>query len=153
MTTPNLKNALYDFFRSAATKMNTVLNCCCEPYGLTGMQARVLMELSIHQPQAVGELGRMLSMSSGNISAMCKQLEKKGLLRRARRAGDERIVEVMLTESGEDIIRPVDAHFEEAFARMLSSMSEAELSQIVCGFQKMSKLFTEFEISHPKQEV
>jgi len=64
--------------------------------------------------QAVGELGKKLSLQSNTLTPMLKRLEILGYVRRNRDSVDERHVRICLTESGRklqlkaaDIVREV----------------------------------------------
>ena len=51
-------------------------------------------------PRTVKEIGQALYLDSGTLSPLLKRLEKKGLITRQRDAGDERQVNIALTEAG-----------------------------------------------------
>jgi DNA-binding MarR family transcriptional regulator len=73
--------------------------------GLTYPQYLVLLALWQGGPQPVKELGAALHLDSGTLSPLLKRLEAAGLVRRERRAGDERSVLVSLTDAGRDLER------------------------------------------------
>ena len=80
-----------------------------EQYGLTHMQMRILMELwSAEDSPTIGQLGRTLGMTSGNMSSMCKRLEQEGFLLRVRDLQDERMVKIALSEKGRDTVRAIE---------------------------------------------
>ncbi|WP_374728242.1 MarR family winged helix-turn-helix transcriptional regulator [Catenuloplanes atrovinosus] len=70
--------------------------------GLTYPQYLVLLVLweRPDEPVTVKELGTALRLDSGTLSPMLKRVEAAGLIRRQRRAADERVVEVRLTDAG-----------------------------------------------------
>lgn len=79
-----------------------------EPLGLTHPQYLVMLSLWDHERRpdedraapSVKTIAERLQMDSATLSPMLKRLETQGLLDRARRKGDERTVEVHLTEQG-----------------------------------------------------
>ncbi|HEY1016888.1 MAG TPA: MarR family transcriptional regulator [Herpetosiphonaceae bacterium] len=71
-----------------------------EPLGLTYPQYIALLVLWEHGPRTIKELGAELQLDSGTLSPLLKRLEQAGIIRRERRASDEREVEISLTEQG-----------------------------------------------------
>ncbi|MEV4420770.1 MarR family transcriptional regulator [Patulibacter sp. NPDC049589] len=81
---------------------------------VTGMYRRLLGPLELTYPQylamlvlwdrgtlPVGALGEALDLDYGTLSPLLKRLEARGVVRRERRADDERSVLVALTDEGE----------------------------------------------------
>ena len=70
------------------------------PWGLTYPQYLVLATLWIEGEQTVSSLGNHLQLDSGTLSPLLRRMEQGGLVHRERRAGDERVVTVVLGERG-----------------------------------------------------
>jgi DNA-binding MarR family transcriptional regulator len=68
--------------------------------GITYPQYLVLLVLWAQGPVPVKELGIALQLDYGTLTPLLKRLETHGLLRRERRAEDERSVLITLTEQG-----------------------------------------------------
>ncbi len=68
--------------------------------GLTYPQYLVMLVLWEHDASAVKELCAVLHLDYGTLSPLLKRLESTGLVRRERRADDERSVQITLTEAG-----------------------------------------------------
>lgn len=68
--------------------------------GLTYPQYLAMLALWEGAPMSVGRLGERLHLDSGTLSPLLKRLEAAGLVTRTRSAGDERSVEVGLTDAG-----------------------------------------------------
>ena len=68
--------------------------------GLTYPQYLAMLALWEQAPMSVGRLGDRLRLDSGTLSPLLKRLEAAGLVTRTRSAGDERSVEVGLTDAG-----------------------------------------------------
>jgi MarR family transcriptional regulator, organic hydroperoxide resistance regulator len=71
-----------------------------EALGLTYAQYLVLLVLWERDAQTVSEIGERLFLDWGTLTPLLKRLQRSGLVRRARRASDERIVENRLTAAG-----------------------------------------------------
>ncbi|MEO1820911.1 MULTISPECIES: MarR family transcriptional regulator [Pseudomonadaceae] len=80
-----------------------------EPLGLTYPQYLVMLVLWEWQREppehpGVKALGERLQLDSGTLTPLLKRLESQGLIRRERvRGGDERQLQVSLTEAGSDL--------------------------------------------------
>lgn len=71
-----------------------------DPLGLTYPQYLVLVALGEQGTTTVKDLVAILQLDYGTVTPLIKRLEANGLLTRQRRTGDERVVEVALTEEG-----------------------------------------------------
>ena len=81
------KNTTWDILRSISDNMDKLFRPVGERYGLTMMQVRILLEVG-GRTRTVGSLGKSISVAGGNISAMCKKLEKEAELK--ERLGGQR---------------------------------------------------------------
>ncbi|MDQ0369692.1 DNA-binding MarR family transcriptional regulator [Catenuloplanes indicus] len=93
--------ALYSASRAVTDLYRPLL----DRVGLTYPQYLVLLVLWERPDDAVTvkELGEALRLDSGTLSPMLKRVETAGLIHRARRASDERVVEIRLTDAGREL--------------------------------------------------
>lgn len=70
---------------------------------ITYPQYIVLMVLWEEEPLTVNSIGEKLHLDSGTLSPLLKKMEAKNLISRKRKAEDERVVEISLTEKGHGI--------------------------------------------------
>jgi MarR family transcriptional regulator, 2-MHQ and catechol-resistance regulon repressor len=93
---------------------------------LTTSQFGVLEALyhlgSMHQR----DLGERILKSSGNMTLVIDNLEKRGLVRRERSVEDRRFIQVHLTDEGERLIRRVFPGHAEAITRELAVLTPEE---------------------------
>lgn len=114
---------------------------------VTGLYRPLLDEIGITYPQflvllvlweapaegvTVKELGAALHLDYGTMTPLLKRLEANGLLRRERRADDERTVQISLTDKGAALRERSDGIFAtcgdamalepEEFARTLATL-------------------------------
>ena len=80
--------------------MTAVYRPLLEDLGLTYPQYLVMLLLWEAEPRGIKDMGRILELDSGTLSPLLRRLEDAGLVRRGRRAADEREVEVTLTPAG-----------------------------------------------------
>ena len=93
---------------------------------LTPSQFGVLEALyhlgSMHQR----DLGERILKSSGNMTLVIDNLEKRGLVRRERSVEDRRFIQVHLTPEGERLIRRVFPGHADAITRELAVLTQEE---------------------------
>lgn len=68
--------------------------------GLSMVQAYILLRLSEGDIANISSLCKDIGINQGNVSSMCKLMEKTGLILRRRSQEDERIVTLSITEHG-----------------------------------------------------
>lgn len=71
--------------------------------GLTYPQYLVMLVLWEHKEQTVNQIGEKLRLDSGTLTPLLKRLEQKGIVSRSRSTRDERVVNITLTEVGEEL--------------------------------------------------
>lgn len=88
----------------AADAVSARVNGHLDGHGITTSQFGVLEALYHLGPMQVGRLGTKILRSSGNMTLVVDNLEKRGLVRRQRRDDDRRCIDVHLTDSGRDLL-------------------------------------------------
>lgn len=71
-----------------------------EPLGLSHPQYLVMLALWGSEPQSLRALAAQLRQEPATLSPLVKRLEAAGYVTRARRAGDERTLDIALTREG-----------------------------------------------------
>ena len=102
--------------------------------GLTLSQFAVLEALYHLGPLYQKEIGQKLLRSSGNITMVIDNLEKRGYVRRERKKEDRRFMMVRLTDEGFELISKVFPPHAAAIAREMSVLSarEQETLALLC---------------------
>lgn len=98
-----LENQLCFALVTAARNVVAIYRPFLDPLGLTHPQYLVLLALWEQSPRTLGELADELAMEPATLSPLVKRLEAQGRVSRARRAGDERVLEIGLTEAGQEL--------------------------------------------------
>ena len=98
--------------------------------GLTETQYGVLESLLETGPLSQGELGRRLLKSSGNITVVVDNLEKRALVVRERNPQDRRSVTVSLTEDGRRLIKTVFPRHLEAVVGEMGALTPEEQEEL-----------------------
>ena len=94
--------------------------------GLTISQFGVLEALYHLGALSQKDLGRKILRSSGNITLVVDNLEKRGLVKRERARIDRRFFIIHLTDNGKKLIRRIFPPHAAVIAEELSVLSDAE---------------------------
>ncbi len=94
--------------------------------GLTISQFGVLEALHHLGPLSQKDIGQKILRSSGNITMVIDNLEKRGLVRRKRDRQDRRFFIVHLTKEGNKLIRKIFPPHAAVISNELSVLTAAE---------------------------
>ena len=94
--------------------------------GLTESQLGVLEALLHVGPLHQCDLAERILKSSGNLTMVIGNLERRRLVRRARSATDRRFIEIRLTPEGARLIGRVFPAHAERLAELMGVLTEAE---------------------------
>ena len=135
--------------RQLSNRANAVFSVVTDRYGLTPMQARIL--LLVHQTGCVkvGEVAKDISLSSGNASNICKKMEQQGFLQRTRGEEDERVVLLSLTSKGKDTVSTLEADIETMIDRLFDGYPQERLCRILDGLQELCNIFETMKCQTP----
>lgn len=100
-----------------------------EGAGLTLSQTRLLEPLSESGALSVGGLATRAGVSSPTATRMLKALERDGMVVRSRAVGNERVVEVSLTERGRRSLREQSARLRERQRRVYDALDPEDRSR------------------------
>lgn len=108
-----------------------------ERHGLSEGEFAVLEALYHKGPMLLVEVQRKILVSSGGITYLVDRLAEKGLAERRPCATDRRASYAALTKEGERLIRTIFPAHEQAIARAVSGLSDAEKRQAVKLVRKL----------------
>ena len=95
-------------------------------FGLTISQFGVLEALYHLGPMSQSEIGRKILRSSGNMTMVIDNLEKRNLVRRERNRTDRRFFIIHLTDDGKKLISSIFPSHAAEIARALDVLTPAE---------------------------
>lgn len=125
-------NAYIKLQRAAETSLhNTTAHL--SDYNLSISQFAILEALYHLGTLSQSELAQKLLKSTGNISIVLKNMEKKGLVERTRDPEDNRLMRVTITKEGRDLIEMIfDTHVTGIVREMgiLSAEEQTELARL-----------------------
>ncbi|MDQ1206863.1 DNA-binding MarR family transcriptional regulator [Microbacterium sp. SORGH_AS 862] len=123
-----LENQLCFALVTAARNVVAIYRPVLEPLGLTHPQYLVLLALWEHSPRTLGELAEELAMEPATLSPLVKRLEAQGRVTRTRRADDERVLEIGLTDAGRELREAAVRVPQQIMARV--GMDAAQLAAL-----------------------
>ena len=123
-----LDNQLCFALVTAARNVVGLYRPILEPLGLTHPQYLVMLALWERSPRSLRDLAGELALEPATLSPLVKRLEAQGLVSRTRRDGDERVLDVELTETGTALRRRALEVPEQVMAR--TGMTVAQLAEL-----------------------
>ena len=90
---------------------------------LTDVQFACLRFIYLHKEPSIGSVAEGLSISNAASTKLIQRLVVKGLVQRREDPIDRRVLQLVITEDGEALIRKIQSLQEEYFARILNDMS------------------------------
>jgi DNA-binding MarR family transcriptional regulator len=125
--------------RRTATSFQTIAEAYTREYDLSPARVVIVMALAATPghtlPQA--EIGRELSVSLGNLTALLASLESAGLVRRKADAGDGRVTNISLTPKGLALVRRFAPVHYRTVAAALEGLTLAEQQTLITLLDKM----------------
>lgn len=118
-----------------------LLNPYLGKYNLTFLQFQLLRQVQQVRQITVGKLAKVMALDAGNVSAYCKKLEQKALLKKIRSINDERVVQLALTEKSAAIINFIEALMLKRCQLSWEAFSQEDQSCVLKGLQLLNQFF------------
>jgi DNA-binding MarR family transcriptional regulator len=136
------KHKIMDYNRNIHNKFTNMLNEHYKPFGITSVQAVILLDLYENGEEKISDLSKNLSMTNSNVSVICQRLEKNGFINRVRDSEDQRIVKVVLAEKFMDIQTKLESSVFDNYFENLTDDKIQDMKDIVSGLEKLDKLLS-----------
>ncbi|MFO1442394.1 MarR family transcriptional regulator [Bacillus sp. Bva_UNVM-123] len=115
-------------------KSKMFVNLLSEGESLSQNQLILLLQLKINGGMKATEIADFFSVTPGAVTSMCDKLEKLDLMQRVRESEDRRVVNMMLTNNGEEKVNKIFLKF--------SHEKLAEIAKVLIDVNKlMSTIF------------
>jgi DNA-binding MarR family transcriptional regulator len=111
--------------------------------GMRRQHFAILSALADGGPASQAELARELRIDRSDMVEVLGELERAGLVRRARDASDRRRNAVTLTPAGVYALGQLDAQVEDAQRQLLAPLSAAERAQLTWLLTRLVEHHTE----------
>lgn len=77
-----------------------------------------------------GEIRKFLNLNSSTVSGIINRLEKKGYLARLPKSGDKRVVNIVLTSAGDDLLSTIPSLLHEQLSEKLQKLDDSKLKKV-----------------------
>ena len=138
-------NTIFSMIREISHKIDLLLQDTSNSLDLTPLQLKIIIALySSDSDVSIGNLGRAIGVTGGNISNICKKLEKKGFVDRVRSEEDERVVNVRLTETGIAASKELGEYFYKIREEFPDDAVDVNLETIVEELRELDILLDKY---------
>nr|WP_162990764.1 MarR family transcriptional regulator [Maliibacterium massiliense] len=137
--------AWIDQFKSIFRRFHRQLDQLYAPYGLTAVQAGVLISLNRFGEQTLGELSGHLSLSKSNLSTLCKRMARDGWVDRVRDGEDERRVYIRLTQRAQGVLCRVQAQQATRLQQAGAALTQSDKLQVLRGLETLDTYLRRLE--------
>lgn len=138
-------NSIFSMIREISHKIDLLLQETAQELGVTTLQLKMIMTLSASKDSvSIGNLGKSIGVNGGNISNICKKLEKQGFVDRNRSDEDERVVNVKLTQKGNDAADKVSKYFDKIKPEVDEKNINTNLKTIIDELSSLDNLLDDY---------
>ena len=138
-------NIIFSMIREISHKIDLLLQETANSLDLTPLQLKIIIALySSDRDVSIGNLGKTIGVTGGNISNICKKLEKKGFVDRIRSEEDERVVNVRLTEQGIAASKDLGEYFYKIREEFPDDAVDVNLETIVEELRELDILLDKY---------
>lgn len=138
-------NSIFSMIREISHKIDLLLQETATELDVTTLQLKMIMTLqAAGESVSIGNLGKSIGVNGGNISNICKKLEKQGFVNRKRSDEDERVVNVNLTKKGEDAAVRVSDYFDRIKPEVDDSNINTNLKTIIEELESLDHLLDDY---------
>lgn len=139
-------NSIFSMIREISHKIDLLLQETASELEITPLQLKMIITLYANREKSVsiGSLGKAIGITGGNISNICKRLEKQGFVDRVRSEEDERVVNVMLTDKGNDAACMVDDYFQKIKKDIPEDGIDLNLQTIIDELEALEMLLDKY---------
>jgi DNA-binding MarR family transcriptional regulator len=125
--------------RRTATSFQTMAEAYTREYDLSPARVVIIMALAATKGHTLqqAEIGRELSVSLGNLTALLASLEASGLVKRKTDAGDGRVTNISLTAKGLALVKRFAPVHYRTVAAALEGLTLAEQQTLITLLDKM----------------
>lgn len=135
------RREVIDMIKELAGYFNNVRDALCAPYGLSSIQAVIVLDV-YHHPNAtkVTDICKRLHKSTNTISPLINRLVAKGFLEKKQGESDARITYISLTEKTKAITKNINIDIYDFTWPMFESITEEEFVKIYEALKILCKV-------------
>lgn len=102
---------------------------------LSLVHLNLLMLLRARGPLTMTHLAELLDVSVASATGIVDRMEKKGVIERTRSEEDRRVVEVSVTDVGEEVFSAMQAERQIRITQLLSEIRDDDLAALLQGLR------------------
>ncbi|MBT0653446.1 MarR family winged helix-turn-helix transcriptional regulator [Geomobilimonas luticola] len=145
-TTPEVVAEIIDNIRRFFQVVNEHSKRAERETGLTGPQLWAIKVIAEAAPIKPSELARRMYLHPATVVGLIDRLEKRNLVSRTRSQEDRRVVEIALTEQGQELLVLAPEVPQGLLVRGLESVSTRKLSRIAESMDELVRIIGAEEI-------
>ena len=117
--------------------------------GIKKSEARVLLCIEYLSKEKeckvnISEISKNLSITSPSTTEFVKNLTNKGYIERHVNQNDKRVIEIMLTDEGENIVRDLKKYFNSLFSGIIERLGTEQSELLIELLGKVNIYFNEW---------
>jgi DNA-binding MarR family transcriptional regulator len=117
--------------RMAVNRVLPQMEALFEDAELTFSQWTTLVALHDGSISTAGDLAHNICHDAGSLTRLIDQMEKRGLVTRARSESDRRVVTLALTPRGRDLVEALAPRVMNLWNNLLSGFTHAEIDTLI----------------------
>lgn len=107
---------------------------------LTPVQYLLLGIITEEGPISMSEIGERVTMQKQQVTSVINQLEEKGLVTRARRSENRRVVWLEVTPRARELEEEIVRQTQQAFRSLFESLTDEETEEYLQAMQTANRL-------------
>lgn len=115
-------------------------------FGITTPQFSALLALREQPNMTMGELCEKLFLACSTATDLIDRMEKNGFLERNRDEQDRRVIRLVISEKGHQVIKEVIEARRRYVASMLEKLSPDETEQLGASLEKLHSLMVQEKV-------
>lgn len=135
----------WNLLKEACDTKSSLTEYFSKNYTLTQLQLLVLGKIDSLEDTSIRSIARSLHRDHGNISKVCTVLEEKGYVYRKRSVTDSRVVNIYLTEQGENYIEEFSSIVAPLYNKLGNYLTDGDLQFLLKSMETIDSLFNESE--------
>lgn len=136
---------LSDSLVDRVNRLSTVLNAAVVSFGVSLPQARALTTLAESGPLKVTELAYRQQVTQPTMTALVSGMERQGWVERRSDDGDGRVVLVVATSAGEEVVRSLRRVHQGTVARYLDRLTAEQVAALEAAMPALEALVGRIE--------
>ena len=138
------KKKIIEQIKDLSNFYNAIRDDLCEPYGLSSIQAVILLDIYHHPNNTrVTDICKRLNKSTNTISPLINRMIAKNLLIKKKNDHDTRVTNVYLTPKTEDITRKIAVDVEDYTMPFFDNVDSKQIDEIEKSLELILKILNQ----------